>query len=295
MTYSSGFFAISSGFLAVRCDPWRSLHPFLARVPCAGGPLGLPYTHAAPPADPGVDLERQGMSSWTIELTGDGSNTLRSARFDQTCHSCAGAREETRHVSLELSGVAERLRSGLATRVLEVGFGTGLGLLLTADLACSTGTELDFVSLERDLIGAELLRGLRAQESLRDAELVARLAAALEAGVPSRDLALALAPRVRAEVLVGDARDRVLELAPASFDACYLDPFSPDVNPELWTEEFLGHIRAALRPGARLSSYCVRGEVRRRLQALGFRVEKRPGIGRKREVLVAWKRGGELA
>jgi tRNA U34 5-methylaminomethyl-2-thiouridine-forming methyltransferase MnmC len=218
---------------------------------------------------------------------------LRSTRFAQTCHSLAGAREETCHVSLELSGVAERLLAGRATRVLEVGFGTGLGLLLTADLARSSGAALDFVSLERDLLDADLLRGLRTQELLGDAELAARLAAALEARAPTGDLTLELAPRARAAVLVGDARERVLELAPESFDACYLDPFSPDVNPELWTEEFLQRIHAVLRPGARLSSYCVRGEVRRRLRALGFRVEKRPGVGRKREVLVAWKLGPE--
>ncbi|MRJ06039.1 MAG: hypothetical protein C6I01_00755, partial [Epsilonproteobacteria bacterium] len=37
---------------------------------------------------------------------------------------------------------------------------------------------------------------------------------------------------------MGDARE-IIQKAPSHFfDVCYQDPFSPKVNPELWTIEF---------------------------------------------------------
>lgn len=64
--------------------------------------------------------------------TSDGSRTLHSDRYAQTYRSLHGALTESRHVFLEGSGVAERLRAGRSTAVLEVGFGTGLNFLVTA-------------------------------------------------------------------------------------------------------------------------------------------------------------------
>ncbi|MBL8900510.1 MAG: tRNA (5-methylaminomethyl-2-thiouridine)(34)-methyltransferase MnmD [Planctomycetes bacterium] len=229
------------------------------------------------------------MSHWLVEETSDGSRTLRSQRFAQCCHSSAGARAETLYVSLELSGVTARLRAGAATRVLEIGFGTGLGWLLSADEALSAGAALEFVALERDLLDAPTLRELGSAAHLRHPELEDALASWIEPTPSTGTARFEIAPRLALELYLGDARERVRELPRASFDACYLDPVSPDVNPELWTEEFLGDVVAALRPGAMLSSYCVQGAVRRRLQALGLQVEKRPGLGKKREVLVARK------
>jgi tRNA U34 5-methylaminomethyl-2-thiouridine-forming methyltransferase MnmC len=229
------------------------------------------------------------MTNWLVEETSDGSRTLRSSRFAQCCHSSAGARAETLYVSLELSGVAARLRAGRATRVLEVGFGTGLGWLLSADEACCCGTPLELVALERDLVDAPTLRALGSAAFLRHPELEAALASWLDDAPRTGSARFELSPSLCLDLRLGDARERVRELARESFDACYLDPFSPDVNPELWTEEFLAEVAAVLRPGGALSSYCVQGAVRRRLQALGLLVEKRRGLGKKREVLVATK------
>lgn len=86
-------------------------------------------------------------------------------------------------------------------------------------------------------------------------------------------------------VHVGEASG--FRYACGAFDAVYLDAFSPPVNPECWTPVFLATLHATLRPGGTLVSYCVRGEVRRALQAAGFAVERRPGPPGKRQTLLA--------
>ena len=71
------------------------------------------------------------------------------------------------------------------------------------------------------------------------------------------------------------------------FDAIYFDPFSPDTAPQLWSDEVFGFAASVLRPGGTLSSYCVKGDVRRRLAQADFAVTRLPGpqLG-KREVLL---------
>ena len=67
---------------------------------------------------------------------------------------------------------------------------------------------------------------------------------------------------------------------------------SEEINsqPELWREELFAQLRRCCRPGAILTTYCAKGEVRRRLERSGFSVERLPGPPGKREVLRATAR-----
>lgn len=74
------------------------------------------------------------------------------------------------------------------------------------------------------------------------------------------------------------------------FDLVYFDAFAPDKQPAMWSEERFSALYAALSPGGILTTYCAKGEVRRRLQRAGFAVERLPGPpGGKREILRASK------
>src|SRR5690606_26607053 len=73
-----------------------------------------------------------------------------SQRYAESYRSRHGALSEARHVFLEGSDVAAKLRSGLAVKVLEIGFGTGLNFLVTAQ-AAGPGTTLRYTALENDL------------------------------------------------------------------------------------------------------------------------------------------------
>lgn len=228
-----------------------------------------------------------------VVVTRDGSRTLQLAG-GEGYKSLAGALTEARLVYLEASGVAERLRAGAATRVLEVGFGTGLLFLVTAELAATTGTELTYVGVENALPSADLLAELGYDQLLAPSQLPAQLRAWRESlgTVPApgqHDLALgatrlALHTADALTCLAGPGSGSV----EGTFHAVYHDAFSPRTNPDLWDARFLTALAARLKPGGRLVSFSVAGSVRRALTAAGLAVAKHPGPpGGKREVLVA--------
>ena len=222
----------------------------------------------------------------------DGSQTLFSERYGQTFHSDKGALSESKHIFLAASGVRKRLRQAIYTSVLEIGFGTGLNFFLTADLALRSGAALDYSAVEQDVLPADLVQTLHYSEYLEHSDL-------LVAYLVFRDEMPSKVPPgtypfkfegVGLELRVGDATEQSFQ--EARFDAIYQDAFSPDANPELWTEAFFTKLKATLKPGGVMTTYSVKGDVRRRLKALGLEVEKRPGPpGGKREMLRARKAG----
>lgn len=247
--------------------------------------------------------------------TDDGSRTLVDAATGDSFHSGCGAAAECRHVYLENSGVADRLRTRQPTSVLEVGFGTGMSLVLTAAEALRWQTPLHYVALEQRPLSAALLRQVllptdseaasgdrvgAAADGKRGSEphvgctaeyrrcgetLLQRLEELPPATRGSFDLAIAADCTL--QLLICDARDWQ-PAAEQRFDAIYFDPFSPASNPRLWELPVLQRMISALQPQGRLVSYCVSRVVRDRLQAVGFRVARVAGPpGGKREVLVA--------
>ena len=219
--------------------------------------------------------------------TRDGSATLYSARYAQTYASEHGALSEARGVFLAGSSVGERLANGETVRVLEVGFGTGLNFFVTA-AACleNPAAGLEYTALEHTLLDAPTVRGL-AYDSLVGGVIENYLRWRENLSETSGTQVFETG-RVRLELLLGEAAAQTLPKE--SVHAVYHDAFSPDVNPELWTEDFLGKLVITLQPGGALVSYCVQGAVRRRLEALGLEAAKRPGPkGGKREVLAAYK------
>lgn len=225
--------------------------------------------------------------------TADGSQTLFSERYAQTFHSDKGALSESRHIFLKASGVRKRLHKGLYTSVLEIGFGTGLNFFLSADKALSSGAKLDYSALEQTLLPADLVQSLGYEDYLEHAEII--VAYLVFRDTLPQQVSLGTYPfkyeGVTLELRVGEGAEQSFQ--EARFDAVYQDAFSPDANPELWTEAFFGKLYKALKRDGVLTTYSVKGDVRRRLQALGFEVQKRPGPpGGKREMLRARKPGG---
>jgi tRNA 5-methylaminomethyl-2-thiouridine biosynthesis bifunctional protein len=82
----------------------------------------------------------------------------------------------------------------------------------------------------------------------------------------------------------------ISELLPnlrARADAIYLDGFAPAKNPEMWSPAIFRALARLAASGATAATWTVAGQVRDGLAAAGFAVEKRPGFGIKREMLVA--------
>ena len=225
-----------------------------------------------------------------LTKTGDASNTLFSERYQQTYHSTFGAAAESSHVFLKGAGVEERLRNGQDTRILEIGFGLGLNCLLCADCATTHRTKLEYTGIDHQLIAAQTFNELGYRDLLKSPQLADDLATVLTdlpvASNPPRLLGSHALLTLYIENVTSPALLNQLSDNP-KYDAIFLDAFSPDVNPECWTSEFLQQLAPLLKPAGRLATYCVKGAVQRSLRSAGFLVHKYPGPTGKREVLWA--------
>lgn len=218
---------------------------------------------------------------------------------------------------------------GAALRCFEVGFGTGLNALLSWREAERSHRLIHYYSIERYPIPAELYRQLHyelstalplstaggtepsCEEALASAELAANLegqgtkevgsttsSAPLDSLGDSHGVLMQLHEATWDEdvtlsryfVLHKISGDLNTLPFPAALDLIYYDAFSPESQPELWREELFAQLRRCCRPGAILTTYCAKGEVRRRLERSGFSVERLPGPPGKREVLRATAR-----
>ncbi|MBV8032908.1 MAG: bifunctional tRNA (5-methylaminomethyl-2-thiouridine)(34)-methyltransferase MnmD/FAD-dependent 5-carboxymethylaminomethyl-2-thiouridine(34) oxidoreductase MnmC [Betaproteobacteria bacterium] len=210
-----------------------------------------------------------------------------SAAFGDVYHSADGGLAQARHVFLAGNGLPRRWERRERFVVLETGFGLGLNFLATwrawkeDPTRCS---RLHFVSVEKHPFAVADLRTLHE----RYAELkneAAQLHAAWPPLVPGAHRMEFERGAVVLTVFFSDvsiARDLRLQA-----DAIYLDGFAPARNTEMWSHQTLRSIARLCASGATAATWSVASPVRAALEEVGFRVEKRPGFGSKREMLSA--------
>ena len=230
----------------------------------------------------------------TVLHTDDGSRTLFCERTGQTYHSESGAASESSWVFVR-NGLSGFLAKGNSVRVLEIGLGTGLNLLLSVAAAQKAGAHLTYLACDTQFLSMEVLQQLDAQFALEPtpeqtethAHWLRWMETAAESGLDETSQSHS---GCDVHLFRADAQDwvnRVRATEPA-VDVVYLDAFSPEACPELWAEPFLASLGLCLRSGGKLVTYCVKSEIQRRLRNVGFDVQKSPGpAGGKREVLIA--------
>ena len=229
-------------------------------------------------------------SHQAIQITDDNSRTLIDPVSGVAFHSASGALAETQHVYLRNSGVKDRLSNGESSAVLEVGLGTGLGMLLTVDEAIGGDAKLNYHALESDLLPVSVLRALELDSGMRSVAIHQSYLNWYEnvlCEASPGSYCWEYSEHVTVTIHHCDARDFQFSNT-GFFDAIYFDPFAPSVNQDLWTVEFLGRMRTLLRSGGKLVTYCVNRHVKDTLTATGFEISCVPGpLGGKREVMLA--------
>ena len=116
--------------------------------------------------------------------------------------------------------------------------------------------------------------------------------AAYPAALPGRHRLVFESGRVVLDLVLADIDDALTEqrqLQTRAVDAWFLDGFKPSSNPDMWSETVLQNIGRLTRTGGTLATFTAAGFVRRGLQSAGFAIEKRPGFGRKREMVTGVK------
>lgn len=197
---------------------------------------------------------------------------------------------ETRHVYLLGNSLPVAWRERDAFVISELGFGTGLNLLATMELAFSersSGRRVPHLVYQ----SVEWLP--------RSWETVAQLASRWPQLEPFvRILEPVYEPiagwnrwtldGLEVVLYVGDARDLVASAPTWKIsDAWFLDGYAPDRGPELWDSALLDWVGKNTKVGGTASTYSAAGVVKRGLRGAGFQVVRAPGWGAKRHMVRA--------
>ena len=225
-----------------------------------------------------------------FQITEDGSHTLFSEMAGQTYHSSHGAVQESRHIFIDAAlAKAQNDMGNARLSVLEIGFGTGLNALLTAEWAEENGVEVDFTTIELYPLGEEVYRELNYGRLLGDEELFLGLhEAEWDVGLVEVTENFAIR-KCKSDIVEWLCNEECGMRNEELYDVVYFDAFSPDAQPELWTEEVFRCVYGLMRRGGVLTTYCAKGDVRRAMLAAGFSVEKLQGPPGKRHILRAVK------
>ena len=239
-----------------------------------------------------------------IQITEDGSHTLFSEMAGQTYHSSHGAVQESRHIFTSqlstLNFIAKGSKIfGSQFSILEIGFGTGLNALLTAQWARENGVKVYYTTIELYPLVEEVYRELNYGQLLGDDELFLHLhEVEWDAGFVEVTDNFAIR-KCKSDIVewLRNAQCTTNGLEPwrkmhntQLFDVVYFDAFSPDAQPELWTEEVFRNIYALMKEVGVMTTYCAKGDVRRAMLTAGFKVEKLQGPPGKRHILRAVKK-----
>ncbi|MEL6799685.1 MAG: tRNA (5-methylaminomethyl-2-thiouridine)(34)-methyltransferase MnmD [Pseudomonadota bacterium] len=202
-----------------------------------------------------------------------------STQFQDPYYSLEDGAAEAAHVFVAGNGLPDRITPGF--RIAELGFGTGLNLLVT--LAAMRRARLSgpirYTSFEGYPMDADAMAQALASFPVL-AEGAAWLTAAWAQGPVFEG------PGVSVEVILGEAT-QTLPAWNGRADAWYLDGFAPARNPALWSPAMMAEVARHTALGGTAATYTAAGDVRRGLAAAGFTVTRVPGFGRKRHMTVA--------
>ncbi|GAA4356371.1 tRNA (5-methylaminomethyl-2-thiouridine)(34)-methyltransferase MnmD [Kangiella marina] len=222
-----------------------------------------------------------------------------SPAFDDIYYNPQDGIAESTHVFLEGNDLAKRFTehhqasSTAPFKIFETGFGTGLNFLLTAKLwqqssNSNSHSKLHYWSVEQFPISPEDLRRvyqILGIESEHTEQLLEHYPDALP-GVHE----ITIAENITLHLLFYPIEKALKEVALPegyAFDAWYLDGFAPSKNPDMWAKSLLHFMVLHSARGTSLSTFTVAAALRKPLPHYGFEIEKRPGFGRKRDMLTA--------
>lgn len=218
-----------------------------------------------------------------IVETNDGSYTLFHPEVGEHYHSKHGALQESKHVFLQ-SGLQYllQLQQSTSIRLLEVGFGTGLNYLITADYCLSQSIDLHYIGIERYPLSKDLI--LQTNHTEHVSPQVANEFFQVYSQAQDNRTSM---QHGSLHIDVCNVTDFKTE---EPVDLIYFDAFAAVHQPEMWSFETLNPICGYLKSGGVFVTYAITGHLKRTMKSLGFNIEKAPGAPGKREMLRAVKK-----
>ena len=217
--------------------------------------------------------------------TNDGSKTLLINGLEETYHSKHGALQEANHVFIK-NGL--NLINNCEINILELGFGTGLNVLVTFDeyLRNDKNHKINYFGIEKYPVFLHEVSELSYSELFPN-PITQDLA--LKIHKTEWEKSTKLDDNFNLTKIQKDFFD-IKDINFPGIDLVYFDCFGARVQPDLWEKELFEIVAEKMKTGGLLTTYSSKGSVRRILKELNFEVEKKQGPPGKREMINAWKK-----
>ncbi|MFK8039025.1 MAG: tRNA (5-methylaminomethyl-2-thiouridine)(34)-methyltransferase MnmD [Crocinitomicaceae bacterium] len=212
----------------------------------------------------------------TVIDTEDNSKTLLINNTDITYHSRHGALTESNHIFIKHG--LNSLRSSQEIKVFEMGFGTGLNVILSYDFATINNINIDYHSIEKFPLTNHEVKSFDITTFLKKS-LHSIFQKIHEA---QWDKTCNLNANFKLKKIKNDIK--IIEIESNQYDIIFFDAFGPKFQPELWQLPVLKKMHDSLKQDGTIITYCAQGQFKRNLKIAGFKVENLPGPPGKREI-----------
>jgi tRNA 5-methylaminomethyl-2-thiouridine biosynthesis bifunctional protein len=222
---------------------------------------------------------------------------LLNEHYDDRYFDVVDAIDEARQIYIGNSSIVARLKSmpagGRRMAIGETGFGAGrlvVALMEALEDGGIGGAVIDYCSVELHPISVDrmerILEDFRGRAADRHIRKVIDAYSRIDTSAPGWHHAGITGDfgTIDLRLYIGEALDMVASLTEPR-EAWFLDGHGPKKNPDMWRAELMWAIGGATKGGGTVTTFTVAGQVRRNLEAAGFRVEKVPGRGVKKEAL----------
>ena len=195
-------------------------------------------------------------------ITEDGSISFRSEKFNENFHSKAGAYYETKNKFINPSRLKRFKKKSI--NVLDICFGIGYNsALLFENLEIELST-LNWYGLEIDKRPLNYALTDKKFNNLWSPKVNEILNSLNSKGLYKNK-------NFDCKLIIGDARKEILNLPKElNFDLIFLDGFSPQKCPEIWSFEFLSQLKNKIKYEGYLITYTSAAAIRKSLKNLGF-------------------------
>ena len=224
-------------------------------------------------------VSNHNLHSARVILTDDGSHSLFSDQYNENFHSGFGAITESAHIFIN-NGLKRVSNNHI--RILEVGFGTGLICLLTLLEISKSNQKVSYDALEPFPVEPSVLMNLN-----YPLLLAAESAKAYKSIISSNwDVEVEIDDNCKLRRINQKLEDFIPD---NTYHLVYFDAFSPEIQPEMWSEANFKKIYDAMLSDGLFLTYSCKGIVKRALKSVGFSITKLAGPPGKREILMAKK------
>lgn len=219
-----------------------------------------------------------------IKTTNDGSKTLFISELNENYHSHHGALQEAEHVFIK-NGL--NLINDYEINILELGFGTGLNVLVTINEYLKTDKNhvINYFSLEKYPINESEVKDLAYFELFDNPELKNIYQ---KIHLSDWEKSVEIISGFNLKKIECDFFD-LKDIDLPKINLVYFDCFGARVQPDLWEKPLFELVSDKMAINGLLTTYSSKGSVRRILQELNFQVEKKQGPLGKREMINAVK------